>query len=161
MWQFTDLIIVREPTTCRLFTIKVEILQTQHVYNENKDRKDRQTDYRLHISTINVIADHHLTDSMNILTEPQLSKVATSDLLSNSKVWADHRHRLAGNAGALAGAVAGPLADTRHCRDLPHRLRRHMLRLPELLCTLSPLGRHCPAHRILLEPAPIAYWTRA
>jgi len=67
------------------------------------------------------VIQFHQEQSQTSLTEPQLSEVAASDLLADPEIRADHRHGLAGDAGALAGAVAGPLTGARHRRDFSHR----------------------------------------
>jgi len=104
--------------------------------------------------------------SWTLLTEPQFSEVATSNLLSNSEIWANHRHRLAGNARPLAGTVACPFTDMAG-RDLPrrftdtaswdfpHRLRADLL--PNFLDILSRLSCHCPRSTRSLDPGSRPY----
>ena len=77
-----------------------------------------------------------------LLTEPQLSKVATSDLLSNSEIWTDHRHCLAGYTRTLTGTVAGPFTDAAGW-DFPRWFRMHLMLLSILISALSRLRRHC------------------
>jgi len=79
-----------------------------------------------------------------LLTKSQLSKVATSDLLSDSEVRTNHCDCLAGNAGSLAGTVARPFADTGDGRDLPNRFGTQLRLRPNIFGTLSSLRSHCP-----------------
>ena len=76
------------------------------------------------------------------LTKSQLPEVATSNLLSNSEVWTNHRHCLAGNTRTLTRTVARLFTDTAS-RDLPGWFRAYLQWRPKLLGTLSSLGCHC------------------
>ena len=99
------------------------------------------------LTTAVTIYQPFLQTFQKLLTKPQLSEVATSDLLSNTKIWADHRHCLARNARPLTGAVARPFAGSGHGRDFPYWFGRYVL--PYFLSTLSWLGCHCLADQMI------------